>query len=73
MGFGCFSLITRLKLIDAGISQDNVVLLSVPLIPIKILLIFVVGNFLVGDKALTYFIAFIPSRYLHILPKRTYI
>lgn len=62
IGFAACDAITTLKLIDHGIPKDNVALMSVPLVPIQILLPFFISRFTTGPYPMTFYLKYYPFR-----------
>lgn len=58
VGFGPQHGVAHLKMIDAGISRDNLVLLTIPALPLQIILSVVLRNSLVGPRSTHSFIKY---------------
>lgn len=60
--FAACDAITTLKLIDYGIPKDKIAVLSVPLVPLQILLPFVISRYTTGKNPMTFYIKAFPFR-----------
>lgn len=64
IGFAAPDAVTGLKLIDAGISQENIALLTVPMVPLQIILPWLISRYTCGPRPLDIFINAYPYRLL---------
>lgn len=55
---------TALKMIEAGVHKENLAMLSIPLVPLQILLPWIISRYTNGPKPLNIFIKAYPYRYL---------
>lgn len=62
VGFAACDSVTTLKLIDYGIPKDKIALLSIPLLPLQILLPFIISRFTNGPYPMTFYIRSFPYR-----------
>ncbi|KAG4068279.1 hypothetical protein HA402_007799 [Bradysia odoriphaga] len=60
--FAACDAVTTLKLIDYGIPKDKIALLSIPLVPLQILLPFFISRFTTGPHPMTFYIKSFPFR-----------
>jgi MFS transporter, PAT family, solute carrier family 33 (acetyl-CoA transportor), member 1 len=60
--FAACDAVTTLKLIDYGIPKDKIALLSIPLVPVQIILPFVISRFTTGPFPMTFYIKAFPYR-----------
>lgn len=50
-----FHTVTALKLIDAGVTRDNLVLLSMPVLMLHAIIPFIFKRYLTGPRSIDYF------------------
>lgn len=62
VSFAACDAVTTLKLIDYGIPKDKIALLSIPLVPLQILLPFVISRFTTGPYPMTFYMRAFPYR-----------
>lgn len=62
VGFAACDSVTTLKLIDYGIPKDKIALLSIPLVPVQILLPFIISRMTSGPYPMTFYIRAFPYR-----------
>jgi MFS transporter, PAT family, solute carrier family 33 (acetyl-CoA transportor), member 1 len=62
--FAAVDAITTLKLVDYGIPRDKIALLSIPLVPVQIMLPFIISRFTTGPYPLKFYIKAFPYRLL---------
>ncbi|CRL01967.1 CLUMA_CG015131, isoform A [Clunio marinus] len=62
--FAAVDAITTLKLIDYGMPKDKIALLSIPLVPLQILLPFIISRYTTGPYPMTFYIKAFPYRLL---------
>jgi len=62
VSFAACDAVTRLKFIDYGIPKDKVALLSVPLVPLQVLLPFFISRYTTGSHPLNFYIKSFPYR-----------
>lgn len=62
ISFAACDAVTTLKLIDYGLPKDKIALLSIPLVPVQILLPFVISRFTTGPYPMTFYIRAFPFR-----------
>lgn len=71
MGFGPVNGVARLKLIEAGVPQYDIALLTLPSLPLIILLPFVVSRYLTGYESMRTFVVMyilkLVYTYIHFL------
>jgi MFS transporter, PAT family, solute carrier family 33 (acetyl-CoA transportor), member 1 len=60
--FAAVDAVTTLKLIEYGIPKDKIAMLSLPMIPIQILLPFVISRWTVGSHPMNFYIKAFPYR-----------
>lgn len=60
--FAAVDAITTLKLVDYGIPKDKIALLSIPLVPLQILLPFIISRYTTGPFPMTFYIKAFPYR-----------
>lgn len=60
--FAACDAITTLKLIDHGIPKDKIALLSIPMVPLQILLPFIISRYTTGRYPMTFYIKAFPYR-----------
>lgn len=60
--FAACDAITTLKLIDYGIPKDKIALLSIPLVPVQILLPFIISRYTTGPFPMRFYIKAFPFR-----------
>lgn len=60
--FAACDAITTLKLVDYGIPKDKIALISIPLVPLQILLPFVISRFTTGPYPMRFYIKAFPYR-----------
>lgn len=60
--FAAVDAITTLKLIDYGIPKDKIALLSIPMVPLQILLPFIISRYTTGPFPMTFYIKAFPYR-----------
>lgn len=60
--FAAVDAITTLKLIDYGIPKDKIALLSIPLVPLQILLPFIISRYTTGPYPMTFYVKAFPFR-----------
>lgn len=62
VSFAACDAVTTLKLIDYGIPKDKIALLSIPLLPLNILLPFIISRFTNGPYPMTFYMKAFPYR-----------
>lgn len=62
VSFAACDAVTTLKLIDYGIPKDKIALLSIPLIPLQILLPFIISRYTTGPHPMTFYMKAFPYR-----------
>ena len=62
ISFAAVDAITTLKLIEYGIPKDKIAMLSIPLIPVQIVLPFIISRFTTGPFPLKFYIKAFPYR-----------
>lgn len=60
--FAACDTITKLKFIEYGVPKDKIALLSIPLVPLQILLPFLISRFTNGPRPMTFYIKSFPFR-----------
>lgn len=60
--FAACDAVTTLKLIDYGLPKDKIAVLSIPLVPLQILLPFIISRFTTGPYPMTFYIRAFPYR-----------
>lgn len=64
IGFSATDSVTGLKLIENGVPKDKLAMLSVPMIPLQILLPLVISHYIAGPKPMDIFLRAMPPRLL---------
>jgi MFS transporter, PAT family, solute carrier family 33 (acetyl-CoA transportor), member 1 len=64
ISFAAVDGITTLKLVEYGIPKDKIALLSIPLVPVQILLPFIISRFTTGPYPMKFYIKAFPYRLL---------
>lgn len=62
VSFAACDAVTTLKLVDYGIPKDKIALLSIPLVPLQILLPFIISRYTTGPHPMTFYIKAFPYR-----------
>lgn len=62
VSFAACDAVTTLKLVDYGIPKDKIALLSIPLVPLQILLPFIISRFTTGPYPMTFYMKAFPYR-----------
>ncbi|KAJ6648485.1 Acetyl-coenzyme A transporter 1 [Pseudolycoriella hygida] len=62
VSFAACDAITTLKLIEYGVPKDKVALLSIPLVPLEVLLPFFISRFTSGPRPMAFYIKMYPYR-----------
>ncbi len=60
--FAACDAVTTLKLIDYGIPKDKIALISIPLVPVQIVLPFLISRFTTGPYPMSFYIKAFPYR-----------
>lgn len=67
IGFSAVESLTSLKLIDRGVPKDKIAMLSIPMIPVKIILTLFLTRFTVGPRPMNIWLISFPLRLLFCL------
>ncbi len=62
IGFSAADAVTGLKLIEAGVPKDKLVMLAIPLIPLQITLPWLISRYTTGPKPMDVFLKAMPAR-----------
>lgn len=62
ISFAACDAVTTLKLIDYGLPKDKIALLSIPLVPLQIVLPFIISRFTTGPYPMSFYIKAFPYR-----------
>lgn len=69
VGYAATEVLTNLRLIDAGVPRHNLALMSMPMVPINIILPLALSKLVAGPRPFTVFLKSLPPRLLRLISK----